>query len=640
MTNSEKFILRVLIRSFLQILAAAAVICSERQVSARDTNGLSSEAESAIILPEPIGDPLEPMNRGLWKLNQFVLRTAIQPSAKIYRVIVPSDVRRGIRNVGRNILYPRNLANNLLQKKWAGARDETYRFLFNSTAGIGGLFDVASKEGIPASEADFGQTFRDWGWEPNVYLMLPISGPSNERDAVGGFADRMVNPLTYFSPWSYATLGVMYNNLSETVDDYIRVAEADYDPYTVLRYAWTINRESRPTDITPATEYDVSSLDTLQSVFFRLRNPRFPERGELRRVLIGSTGEELSYNLWVQPKSAPLVYLMPGVGSHRLSGGAVALAELLHDSGFSVITVSSPYNYEFMQRAASTPLPGYTPVDAEDLHEALTVIDRDVRTSFPERFTSRALLGYSMGGFHSLFIAATSSGDSERIQFDRIVAIDTPVRLDSAIGRLDDHYRAALNWPANERTARIEKTFLEVAALARRMNTITPDSPIPVDANESKFLVGLAFRLTLRDIIFVSQLRTNMGVLEKPVLGPKREPVYREIMQYSFGDYLEKFVTPYYASRNVDLNDQREFARAVDLRAHEASLSSNEKIRIISNANDLLLSKEDVAWLQKTFEKRLMLFERGGHLGNMGDTIVQQQIVRALADLLPSYTRY
>jgi ABC-type transporter lipoprotein component MlaA len=624
---------------FWRVLAVVAMSCVAFRVHSQTVTN-SPSADEMIVLPEPIGDPLEPMNRGLWKLNQFVLRTAIQPSAKVYRVVVPSDVRRGIRNAGRNLSYPRNVVNNLLQKKWSGARDETYRFLLNSTAGIGGLFDVASPAGIYASEADFGQTFRDWGWDPKIYLMLPISGPSNERDAVGGFTDRMVNPLTYYSPWSYLTLGFMYNNLTETVDEYIRAAEADSDPYTVLRYAWTINRDSRPTDITPATEHDVSSLDTLQTVFFRLRNARFPERGELRRVLIGTTAEELPYNLWLQPRPAPLVYLTPGIGSHRLSGGAVALAELLHDSGFSVITVSSPYNYEFMRRAASTPLPGYTPVDAEDLHEALTVIDRDVRGDFPERFTSRALLGYSMGGFHSLYITATSSNNSERLQFDRVVAIDAPVRLDSAIAKLDEHYRAALNWPAAERTERIDQTFHEIAALSQRLNTITPDSPIPIDANESRFLVGLAFRLTLRDIIFVSQVRTNMGILQKPVLGSRREPVYREIMQYSFGEYLEKFVTPYYATRNVDLNDQGEFARAVDLREHAAALKANPDIRVISNANDLLLGKEDVEWLQKTFEKRLMLFERGGHLGNLGETIVQQQIVRALADLLPPHTRY
>lgn len=595
--------------------------------------------EQAIVLPEPIADPIEPVNRALWKLNQGVLRVAIQPSGKVYRTVVPNDVRRGIRNAGRNLGAPRNVVNNLLQQKWKGARDETYRFLLNSTAGVGGLFDVASDYGILASEADFGQTFGTWGWHPQMYLMLPITGPSNERDALGGLLDRVAHPLTYFSPWSYLTLGIMYNNLTETVDEYIRVAEADFDPYTVLRYAWTVKRESRPSDITAATNYDVASLETLQSVFFRLRETEFPGRGEKRHIRIGSSEKKLPYNLWLQRGKAPLVFLVPGLGSHRMSGGAVALAELLHDAGFSVVTVSSAYNHEFMQRAATTPLPGYTPVDAADLHAVLTEIDRDLQDSFENRISARALVGYSMGGFHSLYLAATAETNNG-VKFDRALAINPPVKLDSAIARLDEHFRAALDWPADERTERIGKLFHEVAALSGSLGSVAPDSPIPLDAIESKFMVGLAFRLTLRDIIFLSQLRNDQGVIKEPLNIWNRDPVYREIMEYSFGDYLEKFVTPYYQERGIDLRNTQQLARAVDLRTYEAGLADNETVRVIANDNDILLSPDDVDWMKSTFGERLILFQRGGHLGNLGETFVQREIVRALADLLPEYTRY
>ena len=629
----------LLIRCFSVLVCAWLFSANAEAQATNEENAVAESIENAIVLPEPVKDRIEPINRGLWKLNQGLLRVAIQPSAKVYRTIVPSDVRRGIRNAGRNLTYPRNVVNNLLQQKWTGARDETYRFLLNSTAGIGGLFDPAGKSGIRASEADFGQTFRDWGWHPQVYLMLPLSGPSNERDAFGGFMDRMVNPLSYFSPWSYLTLGFMYNNLTDTVDEYIRVAEADFDPYTVLRYAWTVRRESRPTDITPATEHDIPSIETLQSVFFRLRNAEFPNRGEKRIIKIASTGNELPYNLWLQRGKAPLVFLLPGLGSHRLSGGAVAMAEVLHDAGFSVVTVSSPYNYEFMQRAANTPLPGYTPVDANDMYSVLTEINEDIEDSFENRVSSRALLGYSMGGFHSLYLAANAK-TNDGVKFDRVVAIDPPVRLDSSITRLDNHYRAALNWPAEQRTDRIEQLFHEVAQLAGQLGAMSPDSPIPLDANESRFLVGLAFRLTLRDIVYLSQTKTNQGIIKQQLNSGKRDPVYREIMQYSFADYLEKFVTPYYRERGIDLGDSRKFAEAVDLRVYESALAADERVRLVANRNDILLGAEDVEWLKKTFGKRLMLFERGGHLGNLGESFVQREIVRALEDLLPAYTRY
>ena len=103
--------------------------------------------------------------------------------------------------MGRNLLYPGRAINNLLQGKWTGAGDETYRFIYNSTIGVAGFFDVADQWGIKKSDADFGQTFGQWGWRPACYLMLPFFGPSNERDTVGLGADIAANPLIYISPY-------------------------------------------------------------------------------------------------------------------------------------------------------------------------------------------------------------------------------------------------------------------------------------------------------------------------------------------------------------------------------------------------------------------------------------------------------
>jgi hypothetical protein len=132
-------------------------------------------------------------------------------------------------------------------------------------------------------------------------------------------------------------------------------------------------------------------------------------------------------------------------------------------------------------------------------------------------------MGYSIGAFESLFIAANAQTNGALIQFDRYVAIDTPVRLLYAVGKLDGFYEAPLAWPAQERSAKLENTFLKVAALAKS----TPGeqaalSSLPFDAVESKFLVGMAFRLILRDVIFSSQQRTNMGILRTPIRKSRR----------------------------------------------------------------------------------------------------------------------
>jgi phospholipid-binding lipoprotein MlaA len=158
---------------------------------------LHEPGAEVVVLPESVPDPIEPVNRLVYAFNQGILTGAVKPTAKVYRVIVSKPVRTGIENFGKNITFPGRLINNLLQGKWAGARDETYRFGCNTTIGVAGFIDVASKWNIPKSDADFGQTFGQWGWKPGCYLMLPIFGPSNERDTFGLAVDTAANPLTY-----------------------------------------------------------------------------------------------------------------------------------------------------------------------------------------------------------------------------------------------------------------------------------------------------------------------------------------------------------------------------------------------------------------------------------------------------------
>src|SRR6185436_14045554 len=175
---------------------------------------------------------------------------------------VIKPVRTGIKNIGINLTYPGRLLNNLLQGKWTGAGDETLRFAYNTTIGLGGFFDMATQRNIPRSDADFGQTLGKWGWRPQFYLMLPIFGPSNDRDVVGLAADTASNPLTYLSPYSsistgpltyispytYVSYGIIYNNLTDTVDGNVRLTETKKDPYSELEYAWTFARANRAVD--------------------------------------------------------------------------------------------------------------------------------------------------------------------------------------------------------------------------------------------------------------------------------------------------------------------------------------------------------------------------------------------------------
>src|ERR1039458_7791963 len=329
---------------------------------------------------------------------------------------------------------------------------------------------------------------------------MPIYGPSNERDPLGLAADTAANPLiyiapykfvannplTYLGPYTYFSYVVMYNDLADSVGEYVRFSQAEMDPYSEIQYAWTFARANRVADFQVKGKQDEASLETIESVFFTFKDPEFPGHGKTRSVLIPTTGRKLKFTFWLQPGKANVVYIVPGLGSHRLAETSLALAELVYKNGFSAVCVSSPFNSEFMEHASTAAMPAYLPVDGNDLHVALTEIDHRLHALYPNRLGNRALMGYSMGAFESLFVAATgptnqysvrtkgsvlrflqgkrpTTNQLPLIQFDRYVAINTPVRMTYGISKLDEFYRAPLDWPVAEQTDDLDNTFLKVA---------------------------------------------------------------------------------------------------------------------------------------------------------------------------------
>lgn len=613
-------------------------------------------ARETVVLPKSVPDPIEPFNRLMWSFNKGVMTDIIKPTSTVYRFVVVKSVRTGIANFGRNLTYPGRLINNALQGKWQGARDESYRFFCNSTVGVAGFLDVGTKWKIPKSDADFGQTFGQWGWKPGCFVMLPFLGPSNDRALVGLAADTAANPLLYIAPYEFVAnnpltwLGaytylaylVMYNDLSDTVGEYVRFSQAEMDAYSEVQYAWTFARANRVANFQVKGKQDKASLETLESVFFTFKDPDFPGHGKTRSVLIPATGRRLKFTFWLQPGMAPVVYFLPGLGSHRLAQASLALAELVFKNGFSAVCVSSAFNAEFMEQASTAAMPAYLPVDGHDVHVALTEIDRRLQGLYPDRLGERALMGYSMGALHSLFVAASKPTNAPAsdfgvrsqfplIRFDRYVAINTPVRLLHGVAKLDEFYRAPLDWPGAERTGSMENTLLKVAALSQ--SKLAPQTSLPFSAIESKFLIGLNFRLILRDIIFSGQRRNNQGILQHAIRNSRRDPVYQEILQYSYQDYFTKFAMPYYWTLGMDATAEA-LEQGGDLRTYEAGLRTNPNIRIIVNQNDFLLAETDLTWLHSTFApEQLTVFAEGGHLGNLFNPTVQKTILGALDNL-------
>lgn len=137
----------------------------------------------------PEDDRWEGFNRGMYAFNTTADNILLKPVAKGYRIITPDPVERGVSNIFANLRTPAIIVNQLLQGKGKDAASDTGRFLVNSTIGIVGIFDVATKFGLEEHNEDWGQTLAKWGVPSGPYLMLPFLGPSTLRDSFSTAAD-------------------------------------------------------------------------------------------------------------------------------------------------------------------------------------------------------------------------------------------------------------------------------------------------------------------------------------------------------------------------------------------------------------------------------------------------------------------
>ena len=198
-----------------------------------------------------LNDPLEPTNRFFYKIDNGIDTYVLRPVAVAYRDYVPGAVRRPVHNFLVNLADPALFANDVLEAKPRRAGDTMMRFLINTTAGVGGLFDVASGLGYPAHSADFGVTLAVWGVGDGPFLFLPVLGPSNPRDATGYAANVGLDPLTYatfggVNALRYSKYGVGVVDAREGLIDPIdQVKKTALDPYATFRSLYRQNRASQ-----------------------------------------------------------------------------------------------------------------------------------------------------------------------------------------------------------------------------------------------------------------------------------------------------------------------------------------------------------------------------------------------------------
>jgi phospholipid-binding lipoprotein MlaA len=189
-------------------------------------------------------DPYESINRRTHRFNLAVDATVLKPVAKIYVAILPGSVRSGINNFYNNINMIPTTANDLLQADFYQARKDAWRFVVNTTMGIGGILDVADTMKLPPHSNDLGITLAKWGDIHSPYFVIPLLGPSTFRDGMGMmFNYALLTPYPYLtSNVTWGLVGVRYVDLRSQMLDTEKLMDEALDKYTFMRDAYLQHR--------------------------------------------------------------------------------------------------------------------------------------------------------------------------------------------------------------------------------------------------------------------------------------------------------------------------------------------------------------------------------------------------------------
>jgi len=206
-------------------------------------------------------DPLEPLNRAVYQVNDGLDKVVMKPVATVYKTVLPQFVRTGVTNFFNNLYDILTALNNLLQGKIADAASDVGRIALNTTVGIAGFIDVGTEVGLEKHKEDFGQTLGRWGIPDGPYLQLPFFGPSSVRDGVGLFVDVKLDPIRWIwrdhiatrnSVWALYVINLRANLLDSTKI----LDEAALDPYEFQRDAYLQRRRSLVYDGNPPPQKD------------------------------------------------------------------------------------------------------------------------------------------------------------------------------------------------------------------------------------------------------------------------------------------------------------------------------------------------------------------------------------------------
>ncbi len=339
-----------------------------------------------------------------------------------------------------------------------------------------------------------------------------------------------------------------------------------------------------------------------------------------------------------QDKPAPLAIVISGTGSGGNTAKLSLLRGALYAAGYHVLTMPSPTFPGFIASASSTGVAGDLMQDGHDLYAAM----QEVIAHLPRRIqiSDIDVLGYSLGGANAAIVKSIDASEG-KLKIHRAVMINPPVSLFSSIGRLDKLFEISVG-SGDEAVERLyRRLYAQLANLYRASNRVQIDEGFLFGAAAAVFktdaefsaAIALTFRLDLVDMFFAGDLYSGSGVVvdpkHPPRLGDSLDEIQRKLRNKTFAEYFTKVFAPYYLQRRPNSTAASLIAdNRLDIIG--AALHNGSDYYAQTNSDDVILDKQELAWLRETLGARIAVYDHGGHLGNLGD----RQQVADMLDML------
>ncbi len=339
--------------------------------------------------------------------------------------------------------------------------------------------------------------------------------------------------------------------------------------------------------------------------------------------------------LSAQRKPAPLAIVISGTGSDGNTGKLGVLRAVLYGAGYHVLTMPSPTFPGFIVSTSSTGVAGDLLQDGHDLYAAIV----EILAHLPRRvrITDIDVLGYSLGGANAAIVKSIDAAE-HKLNVHRVVMINPPVSLFSSVGRLDRLFTMAIGNGDAGVELLYRRLYAQLANLYRASDRLEIDEDFLLGAaaatlkTDAEFsaAIALSFRIDLVDMFFVGDLYAKTGVVidpkHPPKVGDSLDDMQRILRDQPFSGYFTRVFAPYYLKHRPDATSASLIAgNRLDIIGD--ALRSNGDYYAQTNSDDLILDKRELAWLQDTLGSRIVVYDHGGHLGNLGDR-------RQVADML------